>query len=104
MELLLREAGPYAVSLVTLLAGWLAGRRGRRAAANRDDADAVESLSSTVARLGQEILGLYVRLAAAEARAAASEARAIAYEGEVAKLRADLGRLRGALHIDNGGQ
>jgi len=96
---------PYALTLVGGIAGFIGGRRQRAAAATRDEADAAESLSSTVARLGEEIRTVYSRLSAAEARGSAAETRAAAceargaiHETEVARLRVEVDRLRAELY------
>jgi hypothetical protein len=88
--------------------GAVAGRSTREAAATRQEADAAEALSKTVADLGTRVQGLYgdlhsawMRAAAAEARAGAAEARAAAAEAEVAYLRAEVARLS-ALVADQG--
>ncbi|HEY9417968.1 MAG TPA: hypothetical protein VIQ30_24680, partial [Pseudonocardia sp.] len=60
------ELLPYAASFATAAGGWWAGRRGRKASAVKDEADAAESLSATVATLGAQVADLYGRLAAAE--------------------------------------
>lgn len=90
------------------LGGYLVGRRGRRASVNKDEADAVESLTNSVVSLGQrldfvskDLREAHTRLehsearaVAAEQRAAAAELRAATSESEVLQLRAEVGHLR----------
>ena len=100
---LLPYAG-WALSAATLIGGWVVGKRGRRASAVKDEADAAESLSATVAALGAQVQELYGRLSAAENRAAAAEARAAASDlraatadAEVLRLREEVAQLRAEL-------
>lgn len=85
--------------VVTNVAGpvvaWAVARRRNEAAAVKDEADAAESLSVTVARLGGELNGLYARLAASESRASAAESRLAAAEARAGIAEADVARLRG---------
>lgn len=94
---------------------WLLTGRGRRAAASRDEADAIESLTASVAaqarqideqrrRIEQVVASLWdahrqlraaeERAIAAEQRAAAAELRAATYEAELVAVRADLREVR----------
>ena len=81
---------------------YLLGRRGRHAAASRDQADAAESLSASVVALGKRLdevtrslWDAYTRLQLAEQRAASAENRAAAAELRAATSDAELVRLRG---------
>jgi chromosome segregation ATPase len=90
---------------------FLLGRRGRRASASKDEADAAESLSGSVVALGQRLdevtrslWDAYARLqlaeqraAAAENRAAAAELRAATSDAELVRLRAEVASLRAEL-------
>jgi len=79
----LNEALPWASNAVTAAATYMLGRRGRRASAAKDEADALDKLAGTVAELGGQVQGLYVRLSQAEKRAADAEA-------ELGRLRMEL--------------
>ncbi len=89
-----REVDLYLTATLTAavggVVGWLTGRRRNAAAARRDEADAAESLATTVALLSGQmqdlIIGrqdLMMRLSATEARASAAEGRAAAAEARV---------------------
>jgi hypothetical protein len=86
------------IGTVTTVGGsviaWLTGREGRAAVAQKDEADAAESLSQTVAALGMQVRELYEQLAKTERRALSAEVRAAAAEHEAAMLRFEVGRLR----------
>jgi hypothetical protein len=88
------EAGPYVVSVVTALAGYATGRRGKAARAAKDEADAVRQLSETCAHLGSQVNDLYLRLAVAETKASAAESRASAAEARLVLAEAEIKVLR----------
>lgn len=81
----------------TVLGSAVTGVVTHRAHRRRHDADAAATLAGTVAQLGEQINGLYVRLSAAEVRASAAEARAAVGEAEVARLRVEVGALQARL-------
>lgn len=97
--------GLAAGNVVTAAGGVWLGRRGRAAV---EEADAADSLSTTVVRLGQRLdlvsqqlwdaqqrLNLAeARAGAAEARAAAAELRASTSEADLVALRAEVAELR----------
>lgn len=82
-------------NIVTPVITWVITRRRNEAAATKDEADAAESLSVTVARLGGELNGLYARLSASESRASSAESRLAAAEARTAVAEAEVARLRG---------
>jgi hypothetical protein len=112
------NAGLTAAAIGGPAVAYLLGRRGRRARASKDEADATESLSASVVALGQRLdtvtLSLwdaYTRLqlaeqraTAAENRAAAAELRAATSDAELVRLRAEVASLRAELaqydHLD----
>jgi chromosome segregation ATPase len=80
-----------ATALLGLPVTYVLGRRGRSAAASRDEADAVESLTASVIQQGQRLDQVSTalweanqRLAVAESRAAAADQRAAASEARAA--------------------
>lgn len=99
----------------TTLAGsavaYALGRRGRRATTSQAEADAAESLSTSVVALGQRLdqvtaawydaagrlLLAEQRAAAAEQRAAAAELRAATSDAELVRLRGEVASLRAEL-------
>jgi hypothetical protein len=80
--------------IVSTIGTWFSTRRGRAAVAQKDEADAAESLSQTVATLGNQVQALYGLLAETTARAMAAEMRAAAAEHEASQLRVEVARLR----------
>lgn len=82
-------------SVVGPVVTWALTRRRNAAAVVKDEADAAESLSAALARLGGQIDGLYARLSASESRASAAESRLAAAEARAAIAEAEVARLRG---------
>lgn len=88
-------AALVATNVIAPVATWAVTRRRSEAAAVKDEAGAAESLSVTVARLGEQLNGLYVRLSASESRASAAESRLAAAEARAGIAEAEVARLRG---------
>lgn len=97
------QIDPQDVAIATLVATTVVGpvitrlltKRTTDAAATKDEADAAQSLSVTVAALSDQLNALYARLAAAESRASAAESRLAAAEARNAISEAELARVRG---------
>jgi hypothetical protein len=106
------------IGLVLAVVAYFVGRRGRAAAANRDQADATESLAGSVHTLGvrldvvstalweaqqrlvlteQRATAAEQRATAAELRAATSDARAATSDAELVQLRAEVKALQAKL-------
>ncbi len=101
-----REVDLYLTAALTAgvggVVGWLTGRRRNVAAARRDEADAAESLATTVVTLSGQIRDLIdgrqdliMRLSAAEA---AAEARVALSERLIGDLQTQMAALTAEVH------